>query len=392
MAAIVFPDPSATPFTDPNGDIWDYNASKTRWARRPAPLAAVATSGAYADLSGLPTLGTAAATASTDYAAASHTHVSADVTDSVSDGNTVANRGKLLKTDGTGLLEVRTLEAGFIKDSSSDRTLDIDDLQSIPIVVSASQTAVLGEYYHNVASATYTDPTPSEGEGFTVLVINGTATVGGTGYSTAGTLIKRVYHSGSWQTNYVYLNKAQMDALYLALTGNQTVAGNKTFSGSTTLSGGVAGDVAFDTNTLFVDSVNNRVGIGTVSPSRTLYVSGNIESSGFSVFPQIYCDVFKDSSPGNDALNLSARSLIGSDGSAVQLSWGTAGSLTSTANFSTTKTIKAGAYTVSTLPTPSTGMRCYVTDSTATTFYSIVAGGGANVVPVFYNGTNWVIA
>lgn len=49
-------------------------------------------------------------------------------------------------------------------------------------------------------------------------------------------------------------------------------------------------------------------------------------------------------------------------------------------------------YTVATLPTPVTGMRARVSDANATTFYSTVAGGGSNVVPVFYNGTNWVIA
>ena len=48
-------------------------------------------------------------------------------------------------------------------------------------------------------------------------------------------------------------------------------------------------------------------------------------------------------------------------------------------------------YTVATLPTGVTGMRAYVTDANATTFLSTVAGGGANTVPVFYNGTNWVI-
>ena len=36
-----------------------------------------------------------------------------------------------------------------------------------------------------------------------VFVRNGTATVGGTGYSTAGTIIHRIYHSGAW-ANYVY--------------------------------------------------------------------------------------------------------------------------------------------------------------------------------------------
>jgi hypothetical protein len=59
-------------------------------------------------------------------------------------------------------------------------------------------------------------------------------------------------------------------------------------------------------------------------------------------------------------------------------------------NASVVRTAKA--YTVATLPTGAAGMRAYVTDATATTFYSTVAGGGANVVPVFHNGTNWVIA
>ena len=48
-------------------------------------------------------------------------------------------------------------------------------------------------------------------------------------------------------------------------------------------------------------------------------------------------------------------------------------------------------YTVATLPAGVQGMRAMVTDATATTFASIVAGGGANSVPVVHNGTNWVI-
>ena len=48
-------------------------------------------------------------------------------------------------------------------------------------------------------------------------------------------------------------------------------------------------------------------------------------------------------------------------------------------------------YTVATLPTGVTGMRAHVTDANATTYLSTVAGGGSNTVPVFYNGTNWVI-
>ena len=38
-----------------------------------------------------------------------------------------------------------------------------------------------------------------------------------------------------------------------------------------------------------------------------------------------------------------------------------------------------------------TGARAWVTDATATTFLSVVAGGGLNRVPVVSDGTNWLI-
>lgn len=52
-------------------------------------------------------------------------------------------------------------------------------------------------------------------------------------------------------------------------------------------------------------------------------------------------------------------------------------------------------YTVGTLPTsPSIGDKTYVTDGTVVAFGNFgatVFGGGINVLPVFYNGTNWII-
>ncbi len=53
----------------------------------------------------------------------------------------------------------------------------------------------------------------------------------------------------------------------------------------------------------------------------------------------------------------------------------------------------SGGVLVSALPAASgrTGHRYIVTDASATTFHSIVAGSGSNIVPVFSDGTNWRI-
>lgn len=54
---------------------------------------------------------------------------------------------------------------------------------------------------------------------------------------------------------------------------------------------------------------------------------------------------------------------------------------------------KFSTYTVAQLPAASgnAGLRAVVSDANATTFNSIVAGGGSNTVPVFSDGTDWRI-
>jgi len=52
------------------------------------------------------------------------------------------------------------------------------------------------------------------------------------------------------------------------------------------------------------------------------------------------------------------------------------------------------AVTVASLPNAAkagVGAKRFVTDATATTFFSVVAGGGANKVPVFSDPPNWRI-
>jgi len=71
--------------------------------------------------------------------------------------------------------------------------------------------------------------------------------------------------------------------------------------------------------------------------------------------------------------------------------------IATTGKFSTleaTSYSKTDATTVASLPAAATagaGARSFVTDATATTFLSIVAGGGTSSVPVVSNGTNWLI-
>jgi hypothetical protein len=59
------------------------------------------------------------------------------------------------------------------------------------------------------------------------------------------------------------------------INGPVTITGNTTLTGTATISG----DLTVDTNTLKVDATNNRVGIGTASPSYPLHVAGRISYS-----------------------------------------------------------------------------------------------------------------
>ena len=61
------------------------------------------------------------------------------------------------------------------------------------------------------------------------------------------------------------------------------------------------------------------------------------------------------------------------------------------AGFASANMQAATAYTVATLPTPTTGMIARVTDATAPTIGTTVVGGGAAYALVNYNGANWTV-
>lgn len=95
----------------------------------------------------------------------------------------------ILKGDGSGAFSSATANT---------------DYQGVSEVKSSNFTAANNGFYVTTATCTVTDPTPAEGQGFSVVIRNGTTTIGGTAYATAGVLVRRIYHSGAW-ANYVSL-------------------------------------------------------------------------------------------------------------------------------------------------------------------------------------------
>ena len=62
----------------------------------------------------------------------------------------------------------------------------------------------------------------------------------------------------------------------LTVSGNATVGGTLGVTGATT----IANDLTVDTNTLYVDSASNRVGIGITTPTDKLHVAGDLRLTG----------------------------------------------------------------------------------------------------------------
>jgi hypothetical protein len=67
------------------------------------------------------------------------------------------------------------------------------------------------------------------------------------------------------------------------------------------------------------------------------------------------------------------------------------GNLSVTGTIASSSTVKTAGYLVASLPTGITGARTYVTNALTPTFGATVVGGGAITVPVFYNGSNWIV-
>lgn len=151
----------------------------------------------------------------------------------------------------------------------------------MPYIGRSEKFGVRNRFYYTQASggATSISGNDDAGKGLSFtdgayvdVALNGVTLVAGTDYNTttANTIAGlSALSAGDIIEILVY------DVFNVADTVSATSGG--------TFSGGVAvtGDLTVDTSTLKVDSTNNRVGIGTASPSRTLTVNSGATNTAF---------------------------------------------------------------------------------------------------------------
>ena len=138
-------------------------------------------------------------------------------------------------------------------------------------------TGVRSRFYYTQSSGGGTSVSGSSDDGTSLafsdgayvdVFLNGVLLVAGTDYNTntANTIAGLAALANGDVVEVVVYDIFTVADTVSALNGG-------TFSSAVGFSGGITGDVAFDTNTLKVDSSNNRVGIGESSPATPLHIS-----------------------------------------------------------------------------------------------------------------------
>ena len=203
------------------------------------------------------------------------------------DGNALI-LGALYFNTTDGVMKVYTA-SGWIAASSAS----VATLATFEFVATSGQTVFSGNDA-NGASLSYVAPA-------LIVTLNGVRLRPGDDYTaTNGTSITLVSAAalndelvvdafGSFLVANTY-TIAQTDAGFVAVTGNQSIAGNKNFAG----------------NTLYVDDTNDRVGVGTASPTHKLTIgySNSDAQNKIAIGTANGYQGFLDYNSGNEVFNI----------------------------------------------------------------------------------------
>jgi len=254
------------------------------------------------------------------------------------------------------------------------------------VVLPVASTMTLGIYFVLENNSTGIVTVNSSGANLVVAIVPGTS-VKVTCILASGT------SAASWDVEYTGFNT-------VTGTGANVLATSPTFATSVTIGG--TGELKLGTTaSLFNESSQNQVyfqyggqyGVairGNSTPRIFMYgIGGPASAAGTGLLA--WANTTLD---GNPSTTLSEQAK-----GVVQIGTTAANALGSLAcaNVTASGTVRLGTYTVATLPSASANTRAlaFVTDSNlafnSTNLGSTVTAGGANLVPVFSNGTNWVI-
>lgn len=195
----------------------------------------------------------------------------------------------------------------------------------------------------------------------------------------------------------------QADGTYAPATVSAGIGGSVGSTDNRLVRSDGTGGSTVQSTGITVDDSNNVSGIGTLDTSgqirslssvRCMQINDNINArqmvfgGGFIQFDQtIYLtNTLFLNGAGNTSISVSSSGVAQIGTTAANA----LGSLLLT-NLTATALIGLGTYTVATLPSAAAnaGRIAQVTDSSVTANGSAVAGGGANRVMVFSNGTSW---
>jgi hypothetical protein len=196
----------------------------------------------------------------------------------------------------------------------------------------------------------------------------------GTAYSISGSNVSGTVANANYSTYAgTVLTNAQPNITSIGTLGNLVVSGNITANGTITSNNTITGTQLISTTSGIPPLVVNSSLLVANLYSGRANVSYYLNLSG-SVFSG-YLPYISGVTSANAQMAGSLVKVTGTDKDALEL------------NFITTL-----ATTYSNLPvTPYrvAGSRAIITNANTTTFNSLVSGGGSNVIPIFYDGTNW---